>query len=182
MGIIPERTCLAYDGGSYKECILSGFDSNKKILYAYVNGEIVGRAVIRITKGRFDNPEDNASLSFVDLETPTTSNRKTEKERLVLFLERPYSAGVSDETARLIRDMYIALMTEKAKLIGATFVVSNSYVEKSSTDFTRTLFHIYISKSKAGAQYLDSLSGSTKVSDEGGYRRNQFYIHKSDIL
>ena len=182
MGTTPQRTCLSYINGSYKECLLSGFDSNKKTLYAYMNGRIVGRAVIRLTKGRFDNPGDNASLAFVDLETSVTRNREMEKERLVLFLERPYSAGVPDETAGLIRDMYIALMTEKAKLIGAAFVVSDSYTGISLTNFTRTLFHIYISKSKAGEQYLDSLKGSAKVSDEGGYRENRFYIHKNDIL
>ena len=34
--------------------------------------------------------------------------------------------------------------------------------------------YMYISKSKAGAQYLDSLSGRNDVSDEGHYKSSTF--------
>jgi len=34
LGVQPYSTCLAYNGGAYQECLLSSFDSNKKILYA----------------------------------------------------------------------------------------------------------------------------------------------------
>lgn len=191
IGTVPQRTCLSYINGQYNECLLSSFDSNKKVIYADINGIVVGRAIVRLTKGRFSNPEkmkDEAatSLSFVDLETQRVSEPKkedvSEKERLVLFLERSYSAGISDEAAEFIRGMYVDLMVKKAEFMGAMLVISNSYEKISRTDFTRTLFHIYISKSKAGAQYLDSLNGSAKVSDEGGYRANNFYIRKDDIL
>jgi len=93
-----------------------------------------------------------------------------------------YSIGVSDEISDSIDDMYIDLMAEKAAKMGAMLVVSNSYANIVRPDFTRTLFYVYISKSKAGAQYLDSLNGSAKVSDEGGYRSNNFFLRCDDII
>ena len=73
LGMQPQRTCLAYANGAYNTCLLSAFDSNKKILYATLDGRIVGRAFLRLTKGRLtgaDVPaEEGASgFTFVDLE------------------------------------------------------------------------------------------------------------------
>lgn len=31
LGTQPQRTCLSYLDGAYKECLLSAFDSNKKV-------------------------------------------------------------------------------------------------------------------------------------------------------
>jgi len=189
LGIVPQRTCLSYIDGQHKECLMSSFDSNKKALYSFMNGKIVGRSLARLTKGRFSNSKkqkDDVSLTFVDLETYGTpeaeKENEAEKERLVLFLERSYAAGISEEAAEAIDGIYIDLMAEKAEKMGAMLVVSNSYYNIPQTDFTRTLFHLYISKSKAGAQYLDSLNGNAIISDEGGYRVNNFYIRKNDIL
>ena len=50
-GEAPYSTCLSYVDGQYQECLLSSFDSNKKILLAKKNGKVIGRAVIRLTKG-----------------------------------------------------------------------------------------------------------------------------------
>ena len=72
-------------------------------------------------------------------------------------------------------------MSKKADVMGAMLVVSNSYKPTAKEDFVRTNFHVYISKSKAGSQYLDSLNGSAKVSDEGGYRTNSFFINKKAV-
>ena len=36
--------------GEYKECLLATFDANKKLLYVKEDGEIIGRAIIRLTK------------------------------------------------------------------------------------------------------------------------------------
>ncbi len=38
------------------------------------------------------------------------------------------------------------------------------------------LFSIYISKSKTGSQYLDSLDGSQSVTDEGSYQAHDFLM------
>jgi len=183
LGTIPQRTCLSYINGMHNKCLLSCFDSNKKVIYAYINGVAVGRAIVRLTKGKFSNlvpEEETNTLSFVDLEAQNApeivEEEESEKEKLVLFLERSYSAGITDETSKAIQRMYVDLMIKKAKQMGAMLVVSNLYDTVVCKDFTRTLFHIYISRSKAGAQYLDSLNGSAMVSDEGGYRANNFYI------
>jgi len=37
-------------------------------------------------------------------------------------------------------------------------------------------FSMYISKSKAGEQYLDSLNGSNTVDKEGNYEKNKFLV------
>lgn len=192
IGTTPQRTCLSYIDGQYNECLLSSFDSNKKVIYAYMGDTIVSRAIVRLTKGRFSNPEKSkidgiaTSLSFVDLEKQNAPEAKKEdegdKERLVIFLERPYSAGISDETAQNIKRIYAELMAKKADLMGAMLVISSSYAKTLQSNFTRTLFHIYISKSKGGAQYLDSLNGSAHVSDEGSYKVNDFFIRNEDLL
>jgi hypothetical protein len=178
LGTMPQRTCLSYDDGDYFECLLSGFDSNKKVLFAFIDGKIVGRAVIRFTKGTFNKSkkEENTenTLDFVDLEAvdsmETKKQNESEKDRLVIFLESSYASGISESTMAKIDDMYVDLMDKKATEIDAMLILSNSYAEITRTDFTKTLFHIYISKSKAGNQYLDSLDGSAHISDEGGYR------------
>jgi len=191
LGITPQETCLSYINGKAKDCLLSSFDSNKKILYAYKDGKVVGRAIVRLTKGAFNDPSRNgkmtSSLSFVDLEKNNSSEpTKSEelnldsKERLILFLERPYSTSVSDDVAEAIKAMYIELLSKKAKAMGAMLVLSKSY-QHISADYVRANFYVYISKSKAGAQYLDSLNGVASVSDEGSYKSNIFYIHKDSM-
>lgn len=188
MGTAPQRTCLSYIDGQYNECLLSNFDSNKKILYAHKDGNIVGRAIIRLTKSRYSLPEesggDSTSLSFVDVETldktTLTKSKENEGEQLTLFLERFYTATLSPESERRVVSMFIKLAEEKAAQMGAALVLSNSYQGYIAPDYAATMLHVYISRSKGGSQYLDSLNGSAKVSDEGGYRSNNFYIRKDD--
>ncbi|MCI9553460.1 MAG: hypothetical protein HFE94_08005, partial [Acutalibacter sp.] len=43
LGVTPQRTCLSYIDGAHRDCLLSGFDSNKKVLLASKNGKVVGR-------------------------------------------------------------------------------------------------------------------------------------------
>lgn len=45
VGVYPTRTCLSYINGEYSQCLLSNFDSNKKIIYVYYKSKIVGRAI-----------------------------------------------------------------------------------------------------------------------------------------
>ena len=190
---IPQSTCLAYDIGKQNGCLLSGFDSNKKVLFAYSGDMVVGRAIVRLTKGRFDSPDKpvEPSLSFVDVENIdrdsvndfySVQTQSMGQEQLIIFLERPYSAGVSETTAGYIEGLYTELLAKKAQAMGALLVVSNRYKQISLEDFVRTEYHVFISKSKAGAQYLDSLNGATTISDEGGYKSNCFYIYKDALL
>ena len=42
--------------------------------------------------------------------------------------------------------------------------------------FTAMQHYLYISKSKGGKQYLDSLGGSCNVTNEGSYRKEMVMI------
>ena len=180
LGVQPQRTCMSYIDGQYKECLLSSFDSNKKILYATLNGRIVGRAFLRLTKGRLtgaDVPADNSGFTFVDLEHPDArSERPKEREGVTLFLERPYISGVGPEVARRVMRMFVELAGRKASELDTMLVLSADYRGEAGPGFTWTKYAVYISKSKAGAQYLDSLGGQATVSAEGSYKANRFLV------
>ena len=52
------------------------------------------------------------------------------------------------------------------------FLMHNSYISNiQSMGFTAMQHYLYISKSKGGKQYLDSLGGSCNVTNEGSYRK-----------
>jgi len=181
LGTQPLRTCLAYDGGGYCSCLLSSFDSNKKVLYATLNGKIVGRAFLRLTKGSMTaQTNKNKKLGFADLDAPSEPSQENQQktEHLTLFLERSYIGGVGPEMVRQIQKLFISLAVQKADELNTMLVLSVDYCNAALTGFTQTLYHIYISKSKAGAQYLDSLSGKASVSDEGKYRTSRFFIRE----
>lgn len=179
LGVEPQRTCLSYKDGMYNRCLLACFDSNKKIIYAKINGKIVARAMIRLTKGMYNYGfNSNTSLSFVDIENPNIEDQNTynKEEYLTLFLERLYIAGVSSNEEENIKKLIISLLEEKAKCLNALLVLSRSYTDIVEKDYLNTKYYMYISKSKAGSQYLDSLNGQATVTDEGEYKYNTFLI------
>lgn len=183
LGVQPQRTCLSYIDGQYRECLLSAFDSNKKVLYAALDGRVVGRAFLRLTKGRLtgaDVPEaDDSGFTFVDLERPEARPvRPREREGLTLFLERPYISGVGPEVSRSIMRMFTELAERKAGELDTMLVLSSDYRNHIPSGFTWTKYAVYISKSKAGAQYLDSLGGQATVSAEGSYKSNTFLVRE----
>lgn len=184
LGVQPQRTCLSYIDGQYRECLLSAFDSNKKILYATLNGRIVGRAFLRLTKGRLtgsDVPEDDNGFTFVDLERPEARQaRPREREGLALFLERPYISGAGPEAARQVMRTFVELAGRKADQLDTALVLSSDYRGEAGPGFTWTKYAVYISKSKAGAQYLDSLGGQATVSAEGSYKANTLLVREYD--
>lgn len=180
VGVKPQRTCMSYLDGAYNQCLLSNFDSNKHILYAYIDGEPVARALLRLTKGSFQDIK-NASKEFmyVDLESNDSEQRvKGSCERLTLFLELSYSANIDLDKKDAIDAMFIELAEKKAKELDCLLVLSVSY-EASSKNYTPVRYYLYISRSKAGEQYFDSLGGSCSVSNEQSYRGNRFLIADS---
>ena len=187
MGELPQHTCLSYIDGSCNECLLSCFDSNKKLLFASINGKIVGRAIIRLTKARFSSPghvtkDTSSTLEFVDLENiepPLSKPKNKSAEYLALFLERAYIAGVTPEITEQVKHLFIRIVKQKANKLNAMLVLSGEYPFVET--FTRTALHLYISKSKGGAQYFDSLGGSAYVSNEGSYRSNSFYVPAENL-
>lgn len=183
VGLLPHRTCLSYQDGMHRECVLAGFDSNKKILLAKKNGKVVGRAIIRLTKGRFHASEQvqDKELEFADLLAEGTSKQeKTESiEKLVLFLEVPYFAHINEEEQEKVQRLFVDFVTEKASLLDAVPVLACKYsgcYEKEQ--YVRVGYYIYISKSKSGAQYLDSFSGEATASTEGSYKQNMLLVLK----
>lgn len=181
LGVVPQRTCLSYKDGMYNRCLLACFDSNKKVLYAKINGRVVARAMIRLTKGKYNNEErTETSLAFIDLEDIPIDKPKvsTKEEYLTLFLERPYIAGITDKEEKQVKELFIKLLEKKATDMNAILVLSSRYSNIELENYVVTKYYMYISKSKAGCQYLDSLNGSAGISDEGQYKANNFLIWK----
>lgn len=179
LGEEPQRTCLSYKNGMYNRCLLACFDSNKKIIYAKINGKIVARAMIRLTKGMYERGTNiQTSLSFVDIEHLPTGKAEiyNNEEYLTLFLERLYIAGASSNEEAVIKKLILELLEQKAKSLNALLVLSRYYLDTIENDYITTRYHMYISKSKAGSQYLDSLEGQATISDEGQYKNNSFLI------
>lgn len=184
IGEIPKHTCLSYINGQYSHCLLACHDSNKKTLYLSYGERIVLRAAIRLTKGSFKTPDSElnkySNLEFADL-CAQISKEKRSEEKLVLFLENPYISGLPMNKESEAINLIIRLMERKAKKLGAIFICSMSYSKWKPTDMIRSSFSMYISASKAGAQYLDSLSGSHCVDDEGNYCKNIFLIAQASM-
>ncbi len=171
-GAQPQRTCLSYINGAYRACLLSGFDSNKKLLYASIGGRIVGRAFLRLTKASLSGKADT-NLTFVDLEAAAPAQQE---EKAVLFLERPYISGVSPEKKEQAICLFQELARKKALELGVALVLSWSYYSYVLEGFTQTRLNLYISKSKAGCQYLDSLDGQAAMDTEGSYKAGRFLV------
>ena len=65
IGELPDKTCLSYKTGMYRKCLLSCFDSNKKIIYISYQGKIVLRAILRLTKASEEKMErENKEFQF----------------------------------------------------------------------------------------------------------------------
>ncbi|MDO5337153.1 MAG: hypothetical protein Q4E89_06795 [Eubacteriales bacterium] len=176
IGEIPMETCISYRGGVNKNCLLSCFDANKKVIYFETDGKIVFRALIRLTKGSVkEKPVPSKKIEFADL-TKETKKAESEEE-LVLFLERPYFGGISENKENGIISRVFQMVQEKAEMLQARIVISNSYRKyEASKKYELTDYYVYISASKNGQQYLDSLGGKATVSDSGTYGKNSFLV------
>ena len=180
LGEEPMETCLSYRGGMYNRCLLACFDSNKKILYARINGKIVARAMVRLTKVKYKNIPKTSNLSFVDVEDEENdnSNKEYNNEILTIFLERAYISGISSKVAADIERMFIKLLEIKAKKMQTLLTLSYFYEGKTNEEYTYNKLYMYISKSKAGEQYLDSLNGAATIQDEDKYKSSDFWVWK----
>lgn len=172
MGEVPVRSCMNYRDGMYSYCLLSNFDTTKKILTIHKGGRYVGRAILRLTKmSDVDNVVIEDGLSFIDVDKfnevsvdKDISEGQTHcNEKLILFLEKQYTTLDTKDSLK-VYNLMISLLKEKAEKIGATLVVSRSYknlAESSKHEFTCENKYVYITASKNGYQYLDSFDGST---------------------
>lgn len=164
IGVKPARTCIHYADGMYNECLLATFDANKKVVYVTENGEIIGRALMRLTKcSDSKNPKEASSLHFTDVEKGDTASN----EKLILFLERCYKNGFSGKKGDRIFEALYELAKEKAEKLGVELVLAPDYgCIALKNDYMRKSSYIYVSRSKNGNQYLDSLGGNC---EKGGY-------------
>lgn len=185
LGEIPVATCQHWDGGSYSRCLLSNFDSNKKMIVAKnSNGDVIARSLLRLTKGsnKYTVTSKN-KLNFIDIDnvdiTSKDDNNLESKnnEELVLFLERIYSPYYGDQLTK-IEEQFISLAREKAKELGAKLIISTSYDNVDEDLFEKKDYYIFISYSKNGYQYLDSIGGQESESSEGSYKPSYLYIQK----
>ena len=174
MGVYPVSSCMHWGHGSYKQCLLSNFDTNKKLLIAGDDEGLIGRAVIRLTKGK-ENTKQNTEtkLSFKDIEEiDKIEDIKTDdsKKQLILFLERPYIKGVTDEVREKILKTFVEIAIEKARKLNALLVLANESYDNALknnalcfSEVNKKIFNIFISYSKNGLQYLDSFSGQNSA-------------------
>lgn len=183
LGTRPQRTCMSYLDGAYRECLLSAFDSNKKVLYASLDGQIIGRAFLRLTKGRLAGADQRGGFTFVDLEnTASRPECPSNREQITLFLERPYISGAGPELEGKIKQMFTELACRKADGMNVMLILNTAYQGSCEAGFARTRYDIYISASKAGKQYLDSLDGEASVTAEGSYKTNTFLVRETGAL
>lgn len=180
IGEIPSYSCLSYRSGLNSDCLLSCFDSNKKFFFIRKNGQVVFRAMIRLTKGSYVGDRMRKKIQFADL-LGAGKPKEEEGEELVLFLERYYEKKLTDEELDQAVNFAITAAKEKAKKLGARLVLSCYYQDDVKTkEYIKSNYYLYISKSKNGSQYLDSLYGEASVSDSGDYSSNIFLLENKD--
>lgn len=191
IGEIPKYTCMSYLNGGQRKCLLSCFDANKKVIFVSQYGHIIFRAIVRLTKGCYlcekNSKESQQEVEFIDILAEEKRDMQPEdplrKEKLVLFLERPYYKGMSPEELKSVMSQVIHLVERKAEKLGAKLVLNREYSNLAEQmGFIRSTFYLYISKSKNGSQYLDSLGGSASVSDAGNYRSGIFFLKEQYSL
>lgn len=73
--------------------------------------------------------------------------------------------------------MFAEMVVQKAALLGAKPVLSQNYIGVyKAFNMVSMAYNVYISRSKAGVQYLDSLGGANSVSSEGSYKAGSFLM------
>ena len=170
IGERPGYTCMNYKKGEYKECLLATFDANKKVLYVKEDSEIIGRAIIRLTKCS-DSKKETSGLHFADVGNENAGS----DEKLVLFLERCYFNGFDGPKKERIYHSLYELAKKKAGQMGVELVLASDYGSIArKNNFLRESSYMYISKSKNGSQYLDSLGGNCEKG--GRYVEGNFYF------
>ncbi len=128
-------------------------------------------------------PVEKQRLQFADIleDEMSECKERNQREYLTLFLERPYFKGISEEKEKEVVLAAVEMLLKKAKQLHAELVVSNSYKRFGLEEkkFIRAKYYMYISASKNGKQYLDSLGGMAEVSSEGSYGEGYFFLRES---
>ena len=137
--------------------------------------------MLRLTKGSYADDMHRKKIQFADLSNQDET--KEEGEELVLFLERYYEKNLSCEELDTAVNLAIEATKEKANKLGARFVLSTYYQDNVRTnEYIKSSYYLYISKSKNGSQYLDSLFGSASVTDSGCYGKILFLMENTSFV
>ena len=163
--------------GSQRECLLAAFDSNKKIVLVKKDEAVVARACLRLTKGAFQKPPA-VDFSFADLSQENMDiGKPVTSEKPVLFLESIYTFGLNDIEKEEVMKLAVSLTTQKAAELGVVAVLARRYLGCYERDeYVLAPFYVYISKSKNGWQYLDSLGGAAYTSAKEEYVEHPFLV------
>ncbi len=148
VGERPVGSCQSYRTGEYRECLMSFFNQNTKIIIVEnENGKPIARAVLRLL--------DSAQQGGGELEP-------------CLFLETVYSAVGQDA----VSDAIISHAAQKAKQLGIPLLISSksqneqgefvSVEESESFKFTPSRTQLISRGSRAPYIYSDALGGSRK--------------------
>lgn len=175
IGEKPVSTCLHWETGSYRDCLLANFDASKKIMAAYKNDEIVARAVLRLTKYA---TKIDSTLSFKDVEKMEIDEDNSNKEKIVLFLEKSYTHLDTDQRD-LTKAEFLKILLKKAADMGAVLVVSTNYdsiIEKMFPNLKKEKCKLFIPRSKNRAQYIDSFPGRVSASQASSMENYFFAI------
>ena len=92
--------------------------------------------------------------------TVKSEPHENKAEELVLFLERYYQSGLSEQEIRKAVNLTAMLVKEKAEKLGARLVLSSSYKNVlENKNYVLTNFYMYISASKMEASIWTALEG-----------------------
>ena len=177
IGELPVDTCMNWNDGMYSHCLLSNFDTNKKMLIAKDrHGRTVARAILRLTKGSksfIKTEEKQQGLTFKDIDEVVSQEEAINpKEELFLFLERCYTSLDSKQEEH-VKKMFLELASEKAASLNALFGAASRY---DSNEMELASYYTFISYSKNGSQYLDSLTGQVTEETEGKYMKSEILL------
>lgn len=179
LGEYPVDTCQHWEDGIYSECLLSNFDTNKKMLISLDKQDRVNtRALFRLTKYSKERIiTKSTKLSFEDVDDTISSEiQDNDKEKLVLFLEKVYT-NLDHSQKILVQKDFVKFAIRKAKELNAELVISKDYssILRNNENFEEERCFIFISHSKNGYQYNDSLAGEATVDSEGKYHTASLY-------
>lgn len=119
----------------------------------------------------FDSEQKHLSQENMDIGKPVTS------EKPVLFLESIYTFGLNDIEKEEVMKLAVSLTTQKAAELGVVSVLARRYLGCYERDeYVLAPFYVYISKSKNGWQYLDSLGGAAYTSAKEEYVEHPFLV------
>ena len=142
--------------------------------------------MIRLTKGRYHPPGNTSvpTLEFADLTKTSAPKPREERyaDQLTLFLERPYLSGAGRRDTATICRLFVALVEKKGRPdAGCSCAGSTVYGVSRRRRLCASQVPFYVSKSKGGAQYLDSMGGENP-SREGSFHAFPFLVPQKHAL